>query len=99
MEAEDADEEWKRRESRMVAWKARLAYLWVLRKALVVACVISLGLLLVDAPKAGVILDGTMILVGTMGLSYLYMPESPEQQTKKGTKSSSGLEEPLLVDC
>ncbi|CAB9527385.1 expressed unknown protein [Seminavis robusta] len=97
IEAADADQGWKWREARIVAWKERVRYLWVLRKALVAALGVSVVLLVVDQPKAVVVLDSAMILVGTMGLSYVYMPESPEQQSKKGTTvHSSGLEEPLL---
>jgi hypothetical protein len=94
-EAVDTDLDWKRSEAKLAAWKSRLHFLWALRSALAVALAISCGLLVIDMPKAGVVLDGAISIVLTFGLTYFCLPKSPTQQSKKGIKS--GLEEPLLV--
>jgi hypothetical protein len=93
-EADEADLGWKRSEAKLEAWNQRLHCLWAIRIALAVAFLLSCGLLVIDKPKAGVVMDGAILIVLTFGLTYVCLPKSPTQQAKKGVKSE--LEEPLL---
>jgi hypothetical protein len=96
-QAEEADMQWKRKESRLVAWKTKMVLLWRIRKVLAVGTILSFALLTVDKAEARTILESAMVVVAAFGLTYFIAPDSPQLQfKKKDATESNDLEEPLL---
>ena len=91
-EEAQADDEWKRQEAKLVAWKARIATMWAVRKILALLFVFSLVLFCIDQPQAGTVLEGLMVLVLVFFGTYVCLPTSPQRQAKKLAES----EQPLL---
>ena len=78
-----ADDEWKRQEAKLIAWKARIQYMWGLRKVLAVLLLFSILLLYLDKEQTGIVIEGAMVVVSVYAATYHCLPNSPQQQSKK----------------
>lgn len=92
MEEAYIDDEWEQKEAIRLAWKARVRYLWGLRKVLVLLLVFSCVLLYVDSPKADLVIQGELVLAVVFVGTYFCLPKPPEEQAKQLSEK----EEPLV---